>query len=59
LLLRHAAGLLNRVDTLLNVVANEADFTGRNLLIDFERLLDLGARNITAVGGSYGGFSLR
>jgi hypothetical protein len=44
---------------LLHVVANEADITGRNLVIDFERLLDLGARDITAVGGSYGSFSLR
>jgi hypothetical protein len=59
LLLRQAAGLLNRVDALLDVVADEANFTGRNLLVDFERLLDLGARNITAVRGSYGSFSLR
>jgi hypothetical protein len=59
LLLRKAPGLINRIDALFDVVTDEAYFPSRNLLVDFERLLDLSTGNIAAVRGSYGLVILR
>jgi hypothetical protein len=52
--LGHFAGLVGRVNTLLDIVTNQANFAGGDFLIDFERLLHLLAGHVPTIRGSYG-----